>query len=426
MSRMTTKAAEKIVAAGGIKRPPGSKPHPRAKNPSDMLVMVPEGEVGGLYLWCRNGKGFWNLFRRDPNRGGKMRTDVLGRFPEMSPAEARAKACELKNGVAMPRPVAHPLSAAVAPEPIATDPSSCEAFGAAAKKFIASKRNRIVDGKKIAGEWTDDEANRRLRTLLAMPFADKPFNSIRAKDVATYLLATGWVNNQVKPGALRRSLIQRVLASAMAEAEMDIANVALWATQSALLPNPKIVASKQKHHGDDCTPYSELPALLREINDPMVTLLALTSVRVGDVIGDDKQPDKPPMSWEHIDLKNRIWTIECTKSEAALRVPLTDAMIACLGTPGTGGIFGEGREPRRRYKNLSRKVLQPRGVKLHAMRTTFTEWCRLEHPEVPKDVIEACKAHALGSKVERAYQQNDLIDQRRALMEKWSAFVATR
>jgi hypothetical protein len=48
-----------------------------------------------------------------------------------------------------------------------------------------------------------------------------------------------------------------------------------------------------------------MPAILAEAGDPMLTLLALASVRLGDVTGDPKQPDKPPMSWEPVDSRPR-------------------------------------------------------------------------------------------------------------------------
>ena len=43
---------------------------------------------------------------------------------------------------------------------------------------------------------------------------------------------------------------------------------------------------------------------------------------------------------------------------------------------------------------------------------------------MPRKVAEMSLAHTVGSNVERAYARSDLLDKRRALMERWSIYVA--
>jgi integrase len=130
--------------------------------------------------------------------------------------------------------------------------------------------------------------------------------------------------------------------------------------------------------------------------------------------------DKPAMAWEHVDLKARVWTIPCTKTDTALRVPLTDAMVNCLGKQGKGAVFADAKK---RYKRKLSPLMMAHGVTLHGCRSAFRMWAAETHPEVPKAVVEACLAHSDGNKVEQAYQRSDLLEQRRDLMDAWASYA---
>jgi integrase len=171
----------------------------------------------------------------------------------------------------------------------------------------------------------------------------------------------------------------------------------------------------RKHHA--ALAYGDVPTFLKENPDPMLRLLVLTGVRVGDVTGDKFQPDKPPMAWEHVDLKSRVWTIPCTKTDIALKVPLTDAMINCLGKPGNGDVFADAKK---HAKHKLSPLMKAHSVTLHGFRSAFRDWAAETQPLVPKDVVKACLAHANGNKVDEAYQRSDLLEQRRSLMDAWS------
>jgi integrase len=63
------------------------------------------------------------------------------------------------------------------------------------------------------------------------------------------------------------------------------------------------------------------------------------------------------------------------------------------------------------------------GVTVHGFRSTFRDWAS-EAANAPREVAEMSLAHKVGSDVERAYARSDLLEKRRLLMERWSAFVA--
>jgi len=62
-------------------------------------------------------------------------------------------------------------------------------------------------------------------------------------------------------------------------------------------------------------------------------------------------------------------------------------------------------------------------VTVHGFRFTFRDWAS-EVANAGCEVAEMSLAHQVGSDVERAYVRSDLLDKRRVLMERWSAFVA--
>ena len=58
----------------------------------------------------------------------------------------------------------------------------------------------------------------------------------------------------------------------------------------------------------------------------------------------------------------------------------------------------------------------------HGFRSSFRDWAA--ETGQPADVAEAALAHALGSKVQAAYQRGDLLERRRKLMDSWASFCA--
>ena len=64
-------------------------------------------------------------------------------------------------------------------------------------------------------------------------------------------------------------------------------------------------------------------------------------------------------------------------------------------------------------------------VTTHGFRSTFRTWAA-ERTSFPREVAEAALAHAIGNKVEAAYQCGDLFDKRRGLMEEWGQYCSVR
>ena len=60
-------------------------------------------------------------------------------------------------------------------------------------------------------------------------------------------------------------------------------------------------------------------------------------------------------------------------------------------------------------------------ITIHGFRSAFRDWVA-EATSVPRELAEKALAHAVGDKVEAAYQRGDLFDKRRELMDAWATF----
>jgi hypothetical protein len=57
---------------------------------------------------------------------------------------------------------------------------------------------------------------------------------------------------------------------------------------------------------------------------------------------------------------------------------------------------------------------------VRGLRSTFRDWCGWNGH--PRDLAELSLSHAFGSKVERAYRRNALVEQRRKIMDAWAEY----
>jgi integrase len=138
------------------------------------------------------------------------------------------------------------------------------------------------------------------------------------------------------------------------------------------------------------------------------------------------------MRWPEVDFEARLWTCppERMKGGEVHRVPLSDEMLAILKplqAMQSDYVF-EGQKRHKPLSNMAMLMLLRRikveGVTVHGFRSTFRVWAA-EIANVPREVAEMSLAHRVGSDVERAYQRSDLLEKRRALMARWSQFVAS-
>ena len=199
-------------------------------------------------------------------------------------------------------------------------------------------------------------------------------------------------------------------------------NPALWRGHIDHLLPARSKMRKVKHL--PALAYAELPsfmAALREQQDiaaRALEFLILTAARKGEVLG---------MRWAEIDLAEKVWTVPAARMKAGKehRVPLSARALAivqemqALRPDGDGPVFVINKKS---MLDLL-QALRP-GQTVHGTRASFKTWAS-DQTLFQNEVIEASHAHAVGGKVEQAYQRGSMFEKRRRLMDAWAEFCTT-
>jgi integrase len=175
-------------------------------------------------------------------------------------------------------------------------------------------------------------------------------------------------------------------------------------------------------------PYAHVPAFMAELRKQeddaarALEFAILTAARLGELLG---------MRWGEINLSDRTWEIPGSRMKAGRthRIPLSRQAVDLLqALPRDGDlVFHRPRHPDRKLHHARPvKMLRRLGynVTAHGFRSSFRDWAA-ERTGFPYEVCELALAHVTGSQAARAYARSDLIEERRKLMEAWSAFCTT-
>jgi len=159
-------------------------------------------------------------------------------------------------------------------------------------------------------------------------------------------------------------------------------------------------------------------------------------------------------TWEQIDVKNATWIVPAENHKIGSitgephLVPITKPMWAILmemerrkpdhapdalifSSPRTQrGWRGNGsswRDEGRAFEvntvaRFVRHLEWETEVTPHGFRSTLTDWCRAN--EYSKDFIDAQVGHIQHGKVAQAYARDQLVNQRRPMMERWGEYCS--
>lgn len=183
------------------------------------------------------------------------------------------------------------------------------------------------------------------------------------------------------------------------------------------LPYDKVSAFLETMAGSGAGPVTKLA----------LEFLILTAARSGEV---------REARWDEIDMAGKVWEIPASrmKMKRAHRVPLAPRAMEILAeaerfrpvaTQASPLIF-PGQRPGRPLSDMTlSKLVKELGfpVDVHGFRTSFRTWAQ-ERTTVAHEVAEAALAHAVGNSVSQAYARSDMFEKRRALMERWAAYLA--
>lgn len=362
----------------------------------------------GLMLYVKDsGQKSW-ILRIQVN--GKRRDFGLGSFDEVSLAEAREKADEMRkdvrNGV---DPVEKKRSASVAQ-------AGVPSFRQAAEKAHSEHKGGWRNAKHCA-QWLSS-----LESYAYPAIGDMAVDKIEGPAIRD-LLAEIWL---AKPETARRvrQRIGTVLDWAYSKGYRQ-SEAPMRSVSKGLPRQPK----KDNHF--PALPYVEAPALMSKLAETdtigrmALQFQILTAVRPGEV---------RLATWKEIDWDQALWTIPGERMKAGKThiVPLPDQAMAILVRAKEA--FGSGADqvifPGKAGKPLSdmtlTKVLRTSvagNATVHGFRSTFRDWVA-EQTEFAGDVVETALAHAIPNRVEAAYRRTNFLEKRRPLMKDWADFLA--
>ena len=395
----------------------------------------------GLYLRvARGGSKSWVLRYR---LKGVRKEKGLGGFPATTLTAARKMAVEYRAEITAGRNPFAAKEAANAAIKTADSPAT--------QRMITFREAALQVHRRDAPGWTSERgATNWLRSLeihFFPYFGDRPVNMIDRHDVLD-VLDRIWTT---KPNQARlvRSRIRKVFAWAQVHGYIpdEFTNPAGEVIDEGLKSPRKPVQHRPALPYDQVPEFMEL--LRQRLHDPNKQLtragtatlfafrfLILTVARTREVLEAD---------WSEIDFNKGLWTIPASKMKMRRehRVPLSqqamkllhDAAVALGKGQGIGLVF-PGDQSRLGARQIAKvcareipKVYAKEAAEQvrpvpHGFRSSFRDWAAEEPSRFSYEAIELSLAHSVGSDTERRYFRTNLLEQRRALMQRWADFIA--
>jgi integrase len=347
----------------------------------------------GLCLYVRGASALW-IFQYRDRETKRMRSISLGNAKGLCPmsiTEARNARirfhASLLNGTA---PVARA--------------SHGKTFADALIAYLDTRASAWKGGI----EGAEADAHRR---LLELDFARLPLSQIDTDAVRAALRPYDGTRTSTKT----RTKFASVIDFATASGWFNGANPASKATMGKLLP------AVRKTVSHEAMPPGELPAFMNGLAafdtaaSRALRFTILCAARSDETYG---------ARWSEI--QGDVWSLagERMKEGAAHAVPLTNEALALLGKRGQPDeLIFKSPTGKKLNANAMMNFVRDTGFKVHGFRSTFTDWAA--EAGYPRELRELALAHSVGDQVERSYRRTGLVDQRRPMMEKWSAFATS-
>jgi integrase len=347
--------------------------------------------------------------------GTKRRDIGLGGFPDVSIAQAREKARELKEQIRQGvDPVAQRKAARAS---VLAEQAKEITFDESARRYINSIEPQFSNIKQAA-QWRSS-----LNDYASPVIGKLPVGSVDLVMIQK-ILDPIWTT-KTETATRVRARMESVLAWATVSGYRKGDNPARWKDNlDKIMPKPEKL---RKRKNFVALPWREAAAFMTNLRQrtgrgaKALEFLILTAARSGEVRG---------AKWGEIDFDANLWTIpaERMKNREEHTVPLcADAMKLLRSLPkGRADAFifpGEKRAQSLSDVSIA-KPLKAMGVAVtvHGFRSTFRDWCA-ESTNYPNIVAEKALAHTIPNAVERAYRRGELIEKRTKLMADWCKYL---
>jgi integrase len=360
-------------------------------------------------------------------RDGKKRDFGVGAAATTSLAVARKRRDEildqLKNDI---DPVAKKREARVKAK---EEAAARRTFGEAAEAVFKNRSPGWKKGSTTPAAWVKS-INKDCKSLLKRPVAEIGFAEVKS------VVAPFWARNKLVAGRALLSRIEAVIEYAFAhEWRPEGDNPAAWKRFVHLFPARPNGGRKRPH---PMLKWPDVPAFLtklRGVVSPSLSavaleLIALTATRSNEVRG---------ARWSEFDWDKKLWTIppERMKRSIEFRVPLSEQALDLLkplydtkgrdqllfpAAPRLGWAVRPGQPIANQTLWTTMVRVTGKTATTHGLRASFRTWCGdvgVEH-----EVSEACLAHGAGDAVVQAYNRAEMVERRRAVMQRWADFVS--
>jgi integrase len=366
----------------------------------------------GAYLQVAKGGSKAWIFKYRFN--GKLRYMGLGAFKTWGLAGVRARALELRQDISK------------GIDPIAarkTERQKAQVAEAAGITFKECAERYIAGHKK---KWTN-ALHRKQWPQTLEKFVYPTIGKLPVADIDTTLvlkvLDPIW-SEKPETASRVRGRIELVLGWAKVRGYRQGDNPAAWKGHlREALPSRTDVAAIEHHPALPFTEIGEFMVALRKIDGVAARALEftiLTASRSGETL---------LCSRSEIDLESRTWTVPSERMKAGKehRVPLCDRAIEIVKDLPTEDayLFPGTRKGKPLNGKAMRDVLKRlrADVTVHGFRSTFSDWAS-EVSDYPDEMAELALAHAVGTKVERAYRRGSRLQKRHEMMAGWAAYCA--
>lgn len=291
-------------------------------------------------------------------------------------------------------------------------------------EFLPSALNQIETVKQWSNEKHAKQWRATLETYALPVLGSLSLESIGRAEVLEVLRPIWFTKTET--ASRLRSRLESVFSVAIVRG-LKKENPATWrGNLSAFLPQPNKLKKEHHHDALSLEETRELVRVLKErqsVGGLCLLFGILTATRPNEYTR---------ATWAEIDEGAKVWSLspERMKARRAHRVPLSAEALNVLQSVKrlTGGeafspyLFPSQRTPRKPINietpRATVRRITGKDSTAHGFRSTFRDWA--EREGIDFTLSEKSLAHAVGNAVVRAYQRDDLLEQRREVLTRWA------
>ncbi|MDE2174906.1 MAG: tyrosine-type recombinase/integrase [Betaproteobacteria bacterium] len=376
------------------------------------------GGVGGLtFALSASGTAAWRLRYR---HAGKPRVLTLGRYPDLSIADARERARRERARIQEGIDVAAERHAKL------RDAKMAKTVHEIAEDYMAK---RFAD----LSVSTIKQRSHHIEKLILPKIGSMPVQSVRPQDIV-HLLETLSEKKTANVVEVTATTLNEIFKHAQARRAVAV-NPCFGIRASAITGKPPAPRQRLKLTQDELRAVLAALPSIGDWNALAVKILLATCVRINELA---------KAEWKDVDLNAGLWTItdEASKTRRGFTVPLVPTVVAWfreLEVLACGSRFVLPARTRQRAKSyggdwhfeqravnaMLHKLCDQLGAKVrrftpHDLRSTARSY--LSDFGVAPIVAERCLNHKLAGLL-AIYDQHDYLEERRAALTTWTRFL---